>query len=76
MARGRFVLGGVVMETHLSKSDWIHRFGRTLMRLRPSMNAVTAAEHAVDAYPESSEVAPEDAAKRWVDDRSPDDCAA
>jgi len=55
------------METKLSKSDWIHRFGRTLMRRRPSMNAVTAAAIAVGAYSKSQNEEPEEAAKVWVD---------
>jgi hypothetical protein len=62
------------METTGSKSDWIHRFGRALMRLHPNMNAVTAAAKAVDAYADSQDVEPEDAAKRWVDGRGPDAC--
>jgi hypothetical protein len=63
-----------MMETSLSKADWIHRFGRALMRLQPTMNAVTAAATAVHAYPDTQDVEPEEAAKIWVDECGPDDC--
>ena len=50
------------------------RFGQALMRLQPSMNAVTAAANAVDAYPDAQDAEPEDAARTWVDECGPDDC--
>lgn len=62
------------METRLSKAAWLDRFGRELMRLQLTMNAVTAAANAVDAYPDSPVVEPEDAARTWVDECGPDDC--
>lgn len=60
------------MEATLSRSDYGHRFRRALIRLQPSMNAVTAAANAVDAYPDSQEVVPEDAAEDWVNECGPD----
>lgn len=38
------------MEGRLSKAEWVDQFGEALMRLQPTMNAVTAAANAVDAY--------------------------
>jgi len=42
------------------------------MRLHPTMNAVLAAANAVDAYPGSQELEPEDAAKEWVEEKPGD----
>jgi hypothetical protein len=60
-----------MMETRLTKTDWIHRFSRTLMRLQPDLNAVTAAEKAVEAYRglqsvDSQSVEPEVAAQSFA----------
>ena len=62
------------MEKRLSKAAWMDRFGEALMRLQPTLNAVTAASNAVDAYPDSQDMEPEDAARTWVDECGPDDC--
>lgn len=62
------------MATRLSKAAWMDRFGEALMRLQPTLNAVTAAANAVNAYPDSQDVEPEDAARAWVDECGPDDC--
>jgi hypothetical protein len=57
-----------------TKSDWIDRFARTLMRLQPTMNAVAAGTNALDAYPDAMDVEPEVAAQTWVEECGPDDC--
>ena len=38
------------MLTTESRREWLHRFGVHLMKLRPQMNAVVAAQHAVAAF--------------------------
>lgn len=46
-----------------SRRDWMHRFGSRLMKLEPTLNAVTAAQHAAVAYEKhASDCEPEDAA--------------
>jgi len=62
------------METKLSKASWMDRFGNRLMQLQPSMNAVTAAANAVDAYPDSAAVEPEEAASSFLEECGPDKC--
>jgi len=62
------------METTLSKAIWMDRFANRLMQLQPLMNAVTAAANAVDAYPDSSDVEPEAAASRFLEECGPDKC--
>lgn len=61
------------MESRLSKAAWMDSFGRELMRLHPTMNAVLAAANAVDAYPGSKGLEPGDAAKAWVHEYGPND---
>ena len=48
------------------KRDWIDRFGCALMKLDPTMNAATAAEHATASYESASELEPEEAAAMFV----------
>jgi hypothetical protein len=44
------------------------------MRLHPTMNAVLAAANAVEAYPASQDIEPEDAAKALVGEFGPGGC--
>lgn len=50
----------------LQKPVWLDRFGARLMQLRPQMNALTAAEHAVATYPNAAHMEPEEAAERFA----------
>jgi len=46
-----------------SRRDWMHRFGSRLMKLEPTLNAVTAAQRAARAYDRhATDSEPEDAA--------------
>ncbi len=62
------------MDAKLSKADWMDRFGERLMRLQPAMNAVAAAANAVDAYADSSDLEPEEAARTFLEECGPDGC--
>jgi hypothetical protein len=46
-----------------SKANWLSRFGRRLMRLHPSMTAVSAAGHSINAWRAVPDVEPESAAE-------------
>jgi hypothetical protein len=45
---------------------WLERFSARLMELHPTMSTVAAAQHAVDAHPEASELEPEAAAELFA----------
>ena len=46
------------------KGAWLTRFGRRLMRLRPSLTAVDAAQYSVAAFRENREKSPENVAEQ------------
>ena len=50
---------------------WLERFGARLMELHPTMGAITAAQHAVQAHPEAAELEPEEAAELFVAEAPP-----
>jgi len=57
----------------LPKPVWHDRFGARLMQLQPRMDAVTAAEHAVVAYPDAADMEPEEVAEIFADEEPPDE---
>lgn len=52
-----------------ARRGWMHRFGSHLMKLDPTMNAVTAAEHAAVAYEQAGDSEPEDAAVSFASEK-------
>ena len=46
------------MITTESRREWLHRFGAHLMKLRPRMNAIIAAQYAVAAFNDAADVDP------------------
>jgi hypothetical protein len=55
----------------VSRFDWMERFARRLMELRPAMNSITAATHAVEEHRSAPDAVPETAAERFAEVRYP-----
>lgn len=58
-------------EGPISRIEWLERFARRLMELRPAMNSITAATHAVEAHRTVADAVPEVEAVRLAEERYP-----
>ena len=59
------------MDEAPTRMEWIERFARRLLQVRPSMNSVTAATHAVEAHLAAADAVPESEAERFAEARYP-----
>jgi hypothetical protein len=58
------------MDDAPTRIEWMERFAGRPMELRPGMNSITAATHAVEVYSAASDV-PESEAERFAESQYP-----